>query len=1514
MDKKVYLTIPILLLIAFAPLLVGSITISTAAQDADPPDHPRALDVASLNRPANVRSLPEWGGVWQYGLDTTFQFTRFDAGYFPPDGKVYFMGGRMSSGVTDGSVWSYDPVTLAYTDMGVDLVTPISNYTMNLLYDGNGDWGFYVLCGRPDAGGVIATVQVYYPETNTPVQLDPADNFPGLGSCTSALNVVYENKVYLAGGFDGTTNIATTWVFDPTAPVGSKWTQLASANLSIARAYIMGGLVDGLIYAVGGNYFDGAGLINVATVEVLDPHAPTPTWDDASVADLPEGCSEGRAYSFDTGSPYSDPDNTPLGGKIISSCGGWSDENEHVYVYDTFLNEWQQFPFLQTDRRDHAATFIPTSNPGSLGMPGLWVWGGRQDTDANVLVSSEYYEVNYTGFDCNVLVVAADWKFESEFGGIPYYTSALDDLELEYELWDVDVQGDPGFADLSPFEAVIWFTGYAWEDVILPQNEADLATYLDAGGNLLLSSQEYHYEAGYTSFMQNYLGIASIIDDAIELDPVGNASNPIGDGLGPYAMARPDDYEVYWPTEGFEGPYDDYAFALPGAAEPFRFNTSAQPNSTNYDSGTFRSIFLGWPFEWIDTVVERSEIMGAALGWLCGAGAQNLDLIPPIQSGEGVPGETVDYSLTLVNNLGFTETFDIAYDDLWTMSGPATVGPVPNGGTQVFTVQVTVPEGTNCYEADSGMVTATAQGDPDISDTAFITTTSQPDGVGNLEGTVYDANVGLGIYQAYIFLAVGEEDYETWTDSDGNYTFTGLPACTYDARFSAYGYENQYGVPAQVVDGMTTDLDISLLAAWPELSTDAITFYWPENSVGEYVLTLGNVGTSALHFHISDIPDDSVYPVPGGSMSLPAGIDERIYAEMAASPDGTAKFIVYFKEQADLTPAFSMHDREARGQYAFNTLRAVAAQSQAGLKAALDRHGVRYESRYIANAMVVTGDLPLLNQIAVRPEVAFIGMNNAVPAPAPVEMEDAISGITAIAWNILQVNADDVWNEFGVTGEGIVVSNIDTGVQYTHPALVNQYRGNLGAGSFDHNYNWWDPYGDQPLAPYDYHSHGSHTIGTMVGSDGVEEIGMAPDGQWIACNGFKQGGFGYDAELLECAEFILAPWDLTGANPNPDLRPDIVNNSWGGGPSADWWYNQAIYAWRAAGIFPVFSAGNAGPNCSTAGYPGANANVMAVGATNSVDGIAGFSSRGPAQVSGITKPQVSAPGVSVYSAYNNGAYGLMSGTSMAAPHVGGEAALLWSAVPELRGDVQLTYWIIEQNTLQIPDGQCGDPTPPNNVYGWGRIDAYDAVSMALNSSWTTPWLDVNPTMGVVAPSDEAEVVLTFDTTGLEDGVCYNTTLKVEFNDPYVVEVFVPVELCITDVADLEITKTADPSPVVRGELLTYTLSVTNHGPNLATDVELVDTLPGSVTFVSASPGCSHAAGVVSCALGDMAAGATATITINVIAPYVVSVLVNTAQVSSAVFDADLSNNMVSLLTEVIEPSVYRLYLTIVNKN
>ena len=140
------------------------------------------------------------------------------------------------------------------------------------------------------------------------------------------------------------------------------------------------------------------------------------------------------------------------------------------------------------------------------------------------------------------------------------------------------------------------------------------------------------------------------------------------------------------------------------------------------------------------------------------------------------------------------------------------------------------------------------------------------------------------------------------------------------------------------------------------------------------------------------------------------------------------------------------------------------------------------------------------------------------------------------------INADDVWNEFGVTGEGITVANIDTGVQYDHPALVGKYRGNNGDGTFDHNYNWFNAAGSCSTAPCDTNGHGTHTMGTMLGDDGAaNQIGVAPGAKWIAANGCCPS----DAALISSGQWMLAPTDLDGENPDTTKRPNIVNNSWG---------------------------------------------------------------------------------------------------------------------------------------------------------------------------------------------------------------------------------------------------------------------------------------------------------------------------------------------------------------------------------
>ncbi|MGQ9598812.1 MAG: S8 family serine peptidase [Anaerolineae bacterium] len=659
---------------------------------------------------------------------------------------------------------------------------------------------------------------------------------------------------------------------------------------------------------------------------------------------------------------------------------------------------------------------------------------------------------------------------------------------------------------------------------------------------------------------------------------------------------------------------------------------------------------------------------------------------------------------------------------------------------------------------------------------------------GSISGLITDANTGRPLQNANVYLyGITDPGFEdsTWTDSGGRYTFGSLLVADYEVRAAAYGYDRDQA-QVMVLKDKTVVQDFALTAAYPELSLHAVGVNVPVTSTLVFTLTLDNHGTGNLRYHISELPADSAFR----PTEMPTGVDPRLSARLSEAPDGKATFIVYLAEQADLSEAFTIKDRSTRGHYVLNALRTIAERSQAGLRAQLERAGVKYRSHYIVNALVVEGNLSLVESLAARPEVAYIGANNVLPVPEPVEAKPATEAATGVEWNISKVKANQVWSTFGIRGEGIIVANIDTGVEYTHPALVNQYRGTLGGGGYDHNHNWWDPYGYDPSAPADFHGHGTHTMGIMVGDDGAgNQIGMAPGARWFTCQGFdKNTGVGYEAELLECAEFVLAPWDLNGANPDPDLRADVVNNSWGG-DAAQWWYNQAVYAWRAAGILPSFSAGNSGPECETAGDPGDMENALSVGATDSSDNnapgsLASFSSRGPAKITGLIKPDVSAPGANIRSSLPDNAYGIWSGTSMASPHAAGEAALLWAAQPDLRGNVQLTYWIMEQSTDHRQVNQeyfCGADTTtsiPNNQYGWGRINAYKAVDLALDQEWDVPWLAVEPVSGTVPVSSDQAIGLTFDTSGLARAQCYNSHLKFEYNDPYIREEFVPVALCV----------------------------------------------------------------------------------------------------------------------------------------
>jgi membrane protease YdiL (CAAX protease family) len=450
-------------------------------------------------------------------------------------------------------------------------------------------------------------------------------------------------------------------------------------------------------------------------------------------------------------------------------------------------------------------------------------------------------------------------------------------------------------------------------------------------------------------------------------------------------------------------------------------------------------------------------------------------------------------------------------------------------------------------------------------------------------------------------------------------------------------------------------------------------------------------------------------------------------------PDG---FLVFLEEQADLTPAAAIADPVERRAWVYHTLVDTAERSQASLRAELERRGVAYRSHYLINAIEVQERPGLRRLFARQPGVASVLFQPSMRRyPHTLALPEIDSGSPeGVEWNVREVGADRVW-ELGYTGQGVIVGDADTGVAWDHPALKEAYLG-WSEQSVVHDYHWYDPW-DGRLEPWDDHGHGTHTTGIMVGQDGENQVGLAPGARWIACRNMRHG-VGNPGSYLSCMEFLLSPFPL-GGNPLHDGDPaqgaQVVNNSWGcpreEGCQPDT-LRLATEHLRAAGQMMVVSAGNEGPACGTVQDPPAPYDaVLSVGAIAQGDRAAGFSSRGPvmAGTSQLLKPDLVAPGVDIRSSVPGG-YSIYSGTSMAGPHVAAVVALLWSADPALIGDVDRTERILLQTGQRLTvDGVCsagsvergtvcacgndGADSVPNNVYGWGEVDAWAAVQVLL---------------------------------------------------------------------------------------------------------------------------------------------------------------------------------------------------------
>lgn len=437
-------------------------------------------------------------------------------------------------------------------------------------------------------------------------------------------------------------------------------------------------------------------------------------------------------------------------------------------------------------------------------------------------------------------------------------------------------------------------------------------------------------------------------------------------------------------------------------------------------------------------------------------------------------------------------------------------------------------------------------------------------------------------------------------------------------------------------------------------------------------------------------------------------------------------------------------NKEEKTTFVFNALKEHNTNSQMAIVSYLENQSIDFQPYVIFNGLSAKLDKVQIDYILEHFEIKSIAYDKNVQQQFP--RNGAFAQRMPTEWGIRMIQADSVWN-IGFEGQEVTVAGQDTGYDFDNSLIVDKYRGYDGT-NFDHNYNWHDaihelnplhedpddnpmnnPCGLDSVEPCDDHGHGTHTMGTMVGQDEENGIGVAPKANWISCRNMDRG-WGKPSTYTECFEWFLAPTDLNNENPDPTKAPHVINNSWGcptiEGCNVDNWMfmEEAVNNLVAAGIVVVVSAGNDGSNgCGSINRPASMfENSFVVGASAQNDTIAAFSSYGPIDIDSSYrwKPDVVAPGVNVRSITLDG-FGTWSGTSMAGPHVAGAVALIISANPSLAGQVEEIQNILKETAKPITDtifcdGISADQVP-NFRYGHGRINVYEAVKIA--QTWTS---------------------------------------------------------------------------------------------------------------------------------------------------------------------------------------------------
>jgi hypothetical protein len=446
-------------------------------------------------------------------------------------------------------------------------------------------------------------------------------------------------------------------------------------------------------------------------------------------------------------------------------------------------------------------------------------------------------------------------------------------------------------------------------------------------------------------------------------------------------------------------------------------------------------------------------------------------------------------------------------------------------------------------------------------------------------------------------------------------------------------------------------------------------------------------------------------PAPGNftaTLALRAKLHPALLKQLLTPSADLLPVIVVMRAQPDLAqPAIASAPTAAdRRAVLVAELHATAARSQAGVLALLEQaeqtdRAAEIRSLWINNSIAARVERALIELLAARDDVALIQPDHYRQWVDPGGLADqhpVTHDPHTVEWHITRIRADQVWSALNVTGTGVVVGHMDTGVDWQHPALHDNYRGLSPKGLVNHTYSWFDTTNIPALYPVDGVWHGTHTMGTLAGQNG---IGVAPGAKWIAVRIFDNNGSAFDSWIHAGFQWMLAPGG------DAAQAPDVLSNSWGNPQGENAEFQPDVRLLNLAGIDTYFSTGNNGPEPSSVGAPASYPESFGVGAVDNTDWIAIFSSRGPSPF-GVVRPDVVAPGVGVVSSVPGGVYYPASGTSMAVPHAAGIAALMRSAAAGLA--ISETRRALTSTAVIVFTG-----TRPSNTWGWGRVDAFNAV-------------------------------------------------------------------------------------------------------------------------------------------------------------------------------------------------------------